>query len=77
MLEDRGFVETVQVTYDENKVSFESLIVHYFKVSNPTSVDKQGNDIDNQYRTGIYYINENDHKQIHRLLKPDQLKWNQ
>ncbi|MHA0857741.1 peptide-methionine (R)-S-oxide reductase MsrB [Paenibacillus sp. CMAA1364] len=57
---DRGFVETVEVKYDPKRVTLEDLIAKYFKVINPLSLNKQGNDIGDQYRTGIYYKDDVD-----------------
>ena len=55
ILGNTGFTETVEVTYDATLVSLERLIAHYFKIVDPTSLNKQGNDVGTQYRTGIYY----------------------
>jgi peptide methionine sulfoxide reductase msrA/msrB len=49
-----GFAETVKVKYDPEQVDLKLLIDLYFKTIDPTSIDKQGNDRGNQYRTGIY-----------------------
>ncbi|MGD6830712.1 peptide-methionine (R)-S-oxide reductase MsrB [Sutcliffiella halmapala] len=57
---DRGFAETIHVQYDPELVSLEKLLKDYFLVIDPTSVNKQGNDTGIQYRTGIYYTNEED-----------------
>lgn len=50
-----GFVEVVKVIYDQTQIRLEKLIDLYFKTIDPTSLNKQGNDIGTQYRTGIYY----------------------
>ena len=50
-----GHAETVQVSYDEKTISLTGLLDRYFQVIDPLSVDKQGNDVGIQYRTGIYY----------------------
>lgn len=52
--------ETVKVEYDPNVVGLEFLLDMYYKVINPTSVNKQGGDIGTQYRTGIYYNDSTD-----------------
>jgi peptide methionine sulfoxide reductase msrA/msrB len=70
-----GHAETVMVTYDESVISVETLIGYFLKIIDPTSVDKQGNDIGNQYRTGIYYIRETDEAVISNLLDLEQLKF--
>lgn len=56
--------ETVIVTYDNDKISLEQILESYYEVIDPTSKNKQGNDIGSQYRTGIYYENDEDLKKI-------------
>ncbi|KMQ60317.1 peptide methionine sulfoxide reductase [Chryseobacterium angstadtii] len=55
-----GFAETVKVKYDPEQVDLKLLIDLYFKTIDPTSLNKQGNDRGDQYRTGIYFSNEED-----------------
>lgn len=59
-----GASETVEVEYDEFKVSLTELLVLYFRSIDPLSVDRQGNDIGSQYRTGIYFVEPDDVKVI-------------
>lgn len=54
-LRDSGHAETVKIIYDSSIVSLQELMAHYFRIINPTSLNKQGNDEGCQYRTGIYY----------------------
>ena len=54
------FAECCYVTYDENIVSLEEILKEYWSIINPTSLNKQGNDVGSQYRTGIYYLDEED-----------------
>lgn len=54
------FAESCYVTYDENIVSLEEILKEYWSIINPTSLNKQGNDVGSQYRTGIYYLDEED-----------------
>lgn len=49
-----GHAETVKVDYDENVISAQELIRKYYKVIDPTSLNKQGEDEGASYRTGIY-----------------------
>ena len=46
--------ETVEVKFDENKISLEKILDYLFYIIDPYSVNRQGNDIGRQYRTGIY-----------------------
>ena len=53
-----GHAETVEVVYDETVLSTPELLDCYFLCIDPTSVNKQGLDEGEQYRTGIYYVDE-------------------
>lgn len=55
-----GHAETVKVVYDASRISTDQLLDGFFKVVDPTSVNRQGNDRGSQYRTGIYYVDEAD-----------------
>ncbi|MCP1659144.1 methionine-R-sulfoxide reductase/methionine-S-sulfoxide reductase [Neisseria perflava] len=50
-----GHAETVAVTFDDDKISLNNILRHYFRLIDPTVRNRQGNDIGEQYRTGIYY----------------------
>ncbi len=67
-----GHAETVRVRYDPDLISLNELIMYYFKVIDPTSINRQGNDIGTQYRTGIYYTNENNKNVIMEEIKKEQ-----
>lgn len=67
--------ETVKVTYDSNKLSLQDILEYYFRIIDPTSVNKQGNDVGSQYRTGIYYTNENDKLIIDEIIRQVQGKY--
>jgi peptide methionine sulfoxide reductase msrA/msrB len=53
-----GHAETVKVIYDPSIISLDQLVLKYLQIVNPFTYNKQGNDIGEQYRTGIYYLNE-------------------
>lgn len=72
-----GHAETVQVTYDANKINLSTLLKYYFKIIDPTTLNQQGNDRGSQYRTGIYFSNEEDKKIIEEELKELQKKYTQ
>lgn len=57
---DTGFAETVKVEYDPKEVDLKLLLDLFFKTIDPTSLNRQGNDIGTQYRTGIYYTDSVD-----------------
>ena len=60
--------ETVEVIYDETKISLKEILDLFFMIIDPTLLDQQGHDIGHQYRTGIYYIDEADIKIIEESL---------
>ncbi|MCR5099897.1 MAG: peptide-methionine (R)-S-oxide reductase MsrB [Butyrivibrio sp.] len=53
-----GHAETVKVIYDKNRISLTEILDYYFQIIDPMSVNRQGNDVGIQYRTGIYYEDE-------------------
>ncbi len=55
-----AFAETVFLRYDEQIIPLKDLLRRYFRIIDPTSLDRQGPDVGNQYRTGIYYLDETD-----------------
>lgn len=63
-----GFAETVKVIYNPSAVNLDLLIDLYFKTIDPTSLNKQGNDIGTQYRTGIYYTNDQQKELIEKKI---------
>lgn len=55
-----GHAETVKVLYDPTQISLSFLLSLFFDVIDPVSVNRQGNDVGTQYRTGIYFVNPED-----------------
>ena len=49
--------ETVEVLYNPEEITLDQIIEHFFRMIDPTSLNKQGNDIGTQYRSGIYSTN--------------------
>ncbi len=50
--------EAVQVVFDSEKISYEQIIEHFFKLHDPTTLNQQGNDVGSQYRSTIFYLND-------------------
>ena len=53
-----GHAEVVQITYDPEVISFETLLEVFWKTHDPTTLNRQGNDVGTQYRSVIYYHDE-------------------
>lgn len=64
-----GHAEAIEVEYNPEIVSLQFLLEMYFKIIDPTSLNKQGGDTGTQYRTGIYYKDEQDLEIIEACIK--------
>ncbi|MBL8313056.1 MAG: peptide-methionine (S)-S-oxide reductase MsrA [Rubrivivax sp.] len=53
-----GHAEVVRLCYDESQVSLRELLEIFFTVHDPTTLNRQGNDVGTQYRSGVYYHDE-------------------
>ena len=69
-----GHAETVRIGYDEDKITLTMLLNYYFMVIDPVSVNRQGNDVGVQYRTGIYYTDESQLDEIQVVFDREQEK---
>lgn len=73
LIKETDHAETVQVIYDEKAVSLREILLYYFRVIDPLSVNQQGNDRGRQYRTGIYYLEEADLPTINTVVREQEL----
>lgn len=73
---DTGHAETVRVVYDSAVLPLEFLLELFYESIDPVSVNRQGGDVGTQYRTGIYYINDEDRQIIERSLAQLQKRYN-
>ena len=69
-----GHAETLRILYDEKLLSLTKILEYYFMVIDPVSVNRQGNDIGIQYRTGIYYTEEAQLPEIKDIYQKEQEK---
>ena len=53
-----GHAECVQITFDPSQISFQTLLEIFFDTHDPTTLNRQGNDVGTQYRSGVYYHSE-------------------
>lgn len=62
-----GHAESIQITYDPKEISFEKILEVFWKLHDPTTRNRQGNDIGTQYRSEIFYHNDRQNKIAEKL----------
>lgn len=67
--ENTGHAETVKVIYDPEVITLRALLRLFYKIIEPTSVDRQGEDVGHQYRTGVYYTDPADADTVRETLE--------
>jgi peptide-methionine (S)-S-oxide reductase len=64
-----GHAEAIKITYDSSVISYDDLLTVFFNSHNPTTLNQQGNDIGTQYRSAIFYANEEQKEKAEKLIK--------
>lgn len=64
-----GHYEAIEITYDANKTSYETLAKLFFEIHDPTQANGQGNDIGQQYQSVVFYKDESQKEITNRLIK--------
>ncbi len=64
-----GHIEAIEIEYDPTKTTFEKLAKLFFEIHDPTQVDRQGPDVGEQYRSEIFYLNEEQKETAEKLIK--------
>ncbi len=63
-----GYAETVKVTFDQRVLSLERLLKAFFMIIDPTQLNRQGHDIGIQYRTGVYWTDDDVGEGVRRII---------
>lgn len=72
-----GHAEAVKVIYNPEEISLAKVLQHFFRIIDPTSLNRQGNDVGSQYRSGIYTHNLQERQLIVAALNQLQKQYNQ
>lgn len=63
-----GHAETLEITYDTEKISYPELLDFFFRIHNPTTLNQQGNDIGSSYRSAIFYQNDEEKAEAEKFI---------
>ena len=63
-----GHAEGIEITYDADETSFKDILDYFFRIHNPTTVDRQGNDRGSSYRSAIFIQNEQEQKTSEEVI---------
>ena len=66
--------EVVKLEFDPIKISYEEILHYFFEIHNPTTLNAQGPDIGTQYRSEIFYVNENQMKIAEKIIEENNKK---
>jgi len=64
-----GHAEGIELTYDSEITSFREILDYFYRIHNPTTLDRQGNDIGSSYRSAIFFQNEEEKKTAKEVIK--------
>ncbi|APA09911.1 hypothetical protein SS1G_05836 [Sclerotinia sclerotiorum 1980 UF-70] len=70
-----GHAEALQIHYDPSQITYRQLITYFYRMHDPTTADRQGPDTGSQYRSGIFYHNEEQEKEAREITKQVNEKW--
>jgi len=72
---DTNHAEVVKLEFDPKKISYEKILQYFFEIHNPTTLNSQGPDIGTQYRSEIFYVNENQMKIAEKIIEENNIKY--
>jgi len=70
--EDTGHAEVIRIEFDPKRISFKDILSIYWQAHNPTTLNKQGNDVGPQYRSVIFYTSEQQREEALASIKEAQ-----
>ena len=66
---DTNHAEVVKLEFDPNKISYEKILEFFFQIHDPTTLNSQGPDFGTQYRSEIFYLNDNQKNIAEKITK--------
>jgi|SRR5450830_717873 len=65
---DTGHAEAIQITFDAEQISFETLLEIFFVSHDPTTLNRQGNDVGTQYRSAVFCQNAEQRNAVNKMI---------
>lgn len=70
-----GHAEALKITYDPAETSIDALLDYFFQIHDPTTMNRQGNDVGSSYRSAIFYANAAQRRQAEAAIERNQTYW--
>ncbi len=64
-----GHAEVIQIQFDPSEISYDQLLDVFFKLHDPTQMNRQGNDVGEQYRSAVFYHSEEQKKAVEKKME--------
>ena len=64
-----GHAESLKIVFDPKRLTYRHLLLEFFRMHNPTTHNQQGNDVGTQYRSAIFYLNEEQKRTAEEVIK--------
>ncbi len=64
-----GHAETVEISYDDSQTDFRHLLDFFFRIHDPTKLNRQGNDVGEAYRSAIFYQNQSELEEAKKMIE--------
>jgi methionine-S-sulfoxide reductase len=63
-----GHAEALRLTFDPAKISYDTILMHFFKMHDPTQLNRQGPDVGDEYRSAVFYLNEEQKSAAQKII---------
>lgn len=70
-----GHAESLEIKFDPDRISYEDILDYFFRLHDPTTLNRQQNDVGTQYRSAIFYHDETQREAAQRAIERAQKKW--
>jgi methionine-S-sulfoxide reductase len=63
-----GHAEAIKITFDPSKLKYDTLLKHFFRMHDPTQLNRQGPDVGPEYRSAIFYANDSQKRAAEKMI---------